>query len=105
LKVTYFNIAFCLVKTNDFQNANKFFEGAVNLLFQHSSLSIDDLVGIGMWIDEEGSMEEPLKSAFFLIQQASVNNTKTKDIEPLNYLLNIYDQAYIIQENSFRARE
>jgi hypothetical protein len=91
------------VKLNDYDSALKYLESAAYLLLhnhdQANSISIDDLPGIGIWIDKTGTLEEPLKSSFTLIEKL-FNHSNLEKSDLLTNLYDIYNQAYKIQENS-----
>ena len=102
----YLNIGLCFIKMKDYLNAQKYLEGVFYMLSQgykgKDTISIEDLPGIGMWIDETGTLEEPLESSFTLIHELWKNIQKKEEQPLIENLLEIYEKAYIIQEESMK---
>ncbi len=99
----YFNIGICYIRKQDFANAFKYLQAVAQLLLQDpdqdSPISLGDLPGTGMWIDEKGMLEEPIESTFLQIRHFFDQYSGSSQNELLRGLYDLYEQASQIREN------
>jgi tetratricopeptide (TPR) repeat protein len=106
--IAYFNIGLNYLRLQEFESSLKYLDAASYLLEgmipADGRITPDDLCGIGIWLDESGSLEEPLASAAEVLQKAYEQSSLIRSSDMFKILCNLYNQAAQLQEQRFQKR-
>jgi tetratricopeptide (TPR) repeat protein len=98
IKVCYANAAFGAIAVKDFQGAMKLLEGTMIQLEMENggneTSNLSELPGVGIWIDEEGILEEPPDTAAQLIKYVVEQHAQQNQVPDLvKRLMLLYNKA------------